>query len=83
MQKSASITDRDDGEAEIDSSTGTSRMRPDGTSAPATAKSPAVRADSNGSLDPDHKNRCGPGTGHAIALSALMTALKSWSASRI
>ncbi|CAL5220105.1 g2057 [Coccomyxa viridis] len=57
ISKSASITDRDDGEAEIDSSTGTSRMRPDGTSAPATAKSPAVRADSNGSLDPDHKNR--------------------------
>ena len=65
VQKSASLTDRDEGEAEIDSSTGTSqlrpdgtsRLRPDGTSVPAPAKSPAAKANSNGSLDPDHKNR--------------------------
>ena len=57
VQKSASLTDRDEGEAEIDSSTGTSRLRPDGSSVAAPAKLPAAKADSNGSLDPDHRNR--------------------------
>ena len=67
LQKSASLTDRDEGEIEIESSTGTSRPRPDGASASAPSPLPMVKADSNGSLDPDHRNRCGAGTGHARA----------------
>lgn len=56
MQKSASLTDRDDGEAEIDSSTGTSRLRLESNGAPPGVA--VTKAESNGSLDPDHRNRC-------------------------
>jgi hypothetical protein len=56
MQKSASLTDKEEGEAEIDSSTGTSRVRLESNGAPPGAA--VTKAESNGMLDPDHRNRC-------------------------
>ncbi len=55
-QKSASLTDKDEGDAEIDSSTGTSRLRSESNGPPPGVA--VIKAESNGSLDPDHRNRC-------------------------